>query len=92
MSSEGELIRPERRLERMRRGQVRNVDFRDLWRPLEAVGFELDRIRGSHHVLRHPRVPRPVVLQEVVGQAKAYQVRQVLEVIGSYNRDSGAEP
>ena len=85
-------MRPERRLERIRRGQVRNVEFDDLVRLLEAVGFRLDRVRGSHRVFRHPRVGRPIVLQDVAGQAKGYQVRQVLQVIESYNLAPGEKP
>jgi predicted RNA binding protein YcfA (HicA-like mRNA interferase family) len=29
----------------------------DLIRELEAAGWYLDRIHGSHHVFRHPRLP-----------------------------------
>lgn len=85
-------MKPERLLERIRRGQVRNVSFDDLVHLVEALGFRLDRIRGSHRVFRHPRVPRPVVLQDAAGEAKSYQVRQVLEVIESYNLAPGEMP
>lgn len=85
-------MRPKKLIARIRRGQVRNVGFDDLVRLLEAVGFRLDRVRGSHRVFRHPRVGRPIVVQDVAGQAKGYQVRQVLQVIESYNLAPGEEP
>jgi predicted RNA binding protein YcfA (HicA-like mRNA interferase family) len=33
----------------------------DLIRVLEAAGWRLDRIRGSHHVFRHPDRPGLIV-------------------------------
>jgi predicted RNA binding protein YcfA (HicA-like mRNA interferase family) len=33
---------------------VRTVKSRDLIRELEADGWVLDRVRGSHHVFKHP--------------------------------------
>jgi predicted RNA binding protein YcfA (HicA-like mRNA interferase family) len=34
----------------------------DLIRELQAVGWALDRVRGSHHVFRHPDRPGHVVV------------------------------
>jgi predicted RNA binding protein YcfA (HicA-like mRNA interferase family) len=34
----------------------------DLIRDLEAAGWELDRVRGSHHVFKHPSKPGIVVV------------------------------
>jgi predicted RNA binding protein YcfA (HicA-like mRNA interferase family) len=34
----------------------------DLIRELEALGWVLDRVRGSHHVFRHPNRPEQVVV------------------------------
>jgi predicted RNA binding protein YcfA (HicA-like mRNA interferase family) len=33
---------------------IRTVKSRDLIRELEADGWVLDRVRGSHHVFKHP--------------------------------------
>jgi predicted RNA binding protein YcfA (HicA-like mRNA interferase family) len=33
---------------------IRTVKSRDLIRELEVEGWVLDRVRGSHHVFRHP--------------------------------------
>lgn len=51
---------------------------------IEDLGFELQRVSGSHHIFIHPDVPSPVNLQSVNGQAKPYQVRQVLRVVERY--------
>jgi predicted RNA binding protein YcfA (HicA-like mRNA interferase family) len=34
----------------------------DLIRELNAAGWKLDRIRGSHHVFRHPDRPGHIVV------------------------------
>lgn len=34
----------------------------DLLRELRAAGWFLDRVRGSHHVLRHPTRPDIIVV------------------------------
>ncbi|MGD0723195.1 MAG: type II toxin-antitoxin system HicA family toxin [Roseiarcus sp.] len=34
----------------------------DLIRELEAAGWTLDRVRGSHHVFKHPSRPGHIVV------------------------------
>jgi predicted RNA binding protein YcfA (HicA-like mRNA interferase family) len=34
----------------------------DLIRELEAAGWTLDRVRGSHHVVKHPSRPGHIVV------------------------------
>ena len=77
-------MRPRQLLERAARGDVRNVRFTDLQRLVEALGFRLDRVRGSHHTYRHPGVRAIVNLQPQGRQAKPYQVRQVVELAARY--------
>jgi hypothetical protein len=50
----------------------------------EAFGFRLSRVSGSHHVFVHPGVRELVNLQDVNGQAKAYQIRPVLKIVERY--------
>ena len=50
-------------------------------RLLETFGFRLARVSGSHHVFVHPDVPELVNLQNADGQAKPYQIRQILRLI-----------
>ena len=64
---------------------MRNVPFRDLVRLAEGFGFRQIRVRGSHHILVHPDVPQPLNLQDRGGEAKPYQVRQLLKLIETYN-------
>jgi len=77
-------MKPKKLLARLARGTVANVTFADMQRLVEDMGFELQRVSGSHHIFIHPDVPSPVNLQSVNGQAKPYQVRQVLRLIERY--------
>jgi len=61
---------------------------------LEGIGFALERIKGAHHIFSHPSVPRPFPVQSVKGQAKPYQVRQLIEFVEMYRlrlQDEDAE-
>ena len=64
-----------------------NLKFRELCTLAEGVGFRLDRIRGSHHAFVHDNPKdHPLVLQpKKKGEAKPYQVRQLLALIKQYN-------
>jgi len=59
----------------------RSVRFADAVTLVEAFGFHLSRVRGSHHLLAHPGIPELVNLQNVHGEAKPYQLRQFLKVV-----------
>ena len=63
----------------------KNVRFDDMVALVEAFGFRLSRIQGSHHIFVHPLVREPVNLQNVKGKAKPYQIRQVLHLVERYN-------
>ncbi len=52
---------------------------------VEAFGFRLSRVKGSHHIFTHPRVNELVNLQNVRGKAKPYQVRQFLKLVERYD-------
>jgi predicted RNA binding protein YcfA (HicA-like mRNA interferase family) len=62
-----------------------NVRFGDLVGLAEAFGFRLSRTKGGHHVYKHPDVRELLNLQEVNGEAKPYQVRQLLKLVEAYN-------
>ena len=38
------------------------MDSRDIIRKLEAAGWRVDRVRGSHHQFRHPSRPGTVTV------------------------------
>ena len=56
---------------------------------VEAFGFRLSRINGSHHIFVHSQIPELVNLQEKKGKAKSYQVRQFLQLVEQYNLKLG---
>lgn len=64
---------------------MKNVAFEDMRRLVEAFGFDLRRISGSHHIFGHPDIPELVNLQEVGGEAKPYQIRQFLKLVERYS-------
>ena len=62
----------------------RNVDFESLRHFLIRLGF-CERIKGSHHIFTKSDVAEIINLQAKLGKAKAYQVKQVRELIVEYN-------
>lgn len=80
-------MNPRRLLKRLRRGEVANVRFSDLTGLVEALGFDLTRVRDSHHIDSHPDLPEILNLQNVRGEAKPYQIRQVLRTMEQHGLD-----
>jgi predicted RNA binding protein YcfA (HicA-like mRNA interferase family) len=64
-----------------------SIRFHEMEVILEAFGFQLCRITGSHHIYHHPSVHELINVQEVDGEVKPYQVRQFLKLIEWYNLD-----
>jgi predicted RNA binding protein YcfA (HicA-like mRNA interferase family) len=63
----------------------KNIAFADAVLLVEAFGFTLARVSGSHHIFEHPDVAAIVNFQNVKGQAKPYQIRQFLRIVEEYN-------
>jgi predicted RNA binding protein YcfA (HicA-like mRNA interferase family) len=63
----------------------KNIRFTEAVACAEAFGFRLARIHGSHHIYIHANVPELLNLQNVHGQAKPYQIKQLLRLIERYN-------
>jgi hypothetical protein len=61
-----------------------NIKFEDLRNLLLDLGFE-ERIKGSHHTFRRTGVAEKPNLQRDGDKAKAYQVRQVRNILKKYN-------
>lgn len=74
-----------RLLRRLAEGALPNVPFYEMVRLVEAFGFKLLRIQGSHHLFGHSDIPELINLQNVGGQAKPYQIRQFLRLVEKYN-------
>ena len=68
-----------------------SLKFDEMVALLEAFGFHLSRISGSHHIFVHPEVRELVNVQDVKGQVKPYQVRQFLKLVERYNLTMGGE-
>ena len=67
-----------------------NIDFDELVGMLHWLGFE-ERTRGSHHIFRRPGVRELINLQRDGRKAKAYQVRQVRQVLLRYGLEGGKD-
>lgn len=63
----------------------KNIRFSEVTECANAFGFRLARVSGSHHIYTHPDVQELINLQDVKGQAKPYQVKQLLRIIERYN-------
>lgn len=63
----------------------RGLRFNEAIKLAEAFGFRLDRISGSHHIMKRAGIPELVNLQNVGGTAKPYQVRQLLKLVEKHN-------
>jgi predicted RNA binding protein YcfA (HicA-like mRNA interferase family) len=50
----------------------------------EALGFEYVGGEGSHRIYAYPGQPEQLNLQPLNGQAKPYQLRQLLRLIDRY--------
>ncbi|BAB76061.1 type II toxin-antitoxin system HicA family toxin [Anabaena sp. FACHB-709] len=61
----------------------KNIAFEQLCQLLIKLGFD-ERIRGSHHIYTKDGIEEILNLQSKQGKAKAYQVKQVREVIIKY--------
>jgi predicted RNA binding protein YcfA (HicA-like mRNA interferase family) len=74
-----------RKLLRKALNSPKNLAFNDMVSLVEAFGFRLDRVRGSHHIYNHPEVAELVNLQDDDGKAKPYQVRQFLKLVEEHD-------
>ena len=74
-----------RRLLKKILGGSKNIAFNDMIALVEAFGFRLARINGSHHIFTHPEIKELVNLQNVGGQAKPYQIKQFLRLVERYD-------
>jgi hypothetical protein len=67
----------------MTRRSDSNVPFDDLCSLLTRLGFER-RVRGDHHIFTMGGVEEIINLQPKTGMGKAYQVKQVRDLLLKY--------
>ncbi len=77
------MVKPAKLFQRLLQGS-RNLSFRDFQHLLEAFGFRLMRVSGSHHVYGRAGLDRPLIVQPNRKDAKAYQVQQFLDMVEAY--------
>lgn len=78
-------MKPRKLLARIAQSQT-NVAFADLVRLAKALGFQLDRMVGGHHIFIHGVHGEAMLnLQSDRGQAKPYQVKQLLRLVEEYD-------
>lgn len=63
----------------------KNIQFNEMVTLIEAFGFSLSRISGSHHIFKHPEVPELINIQNMNGQVAPYQISQFLMIVEQYN-------
>ena len=64
-----------------------NIAFIELCSLLQSFGFE-GRVKGSHHIFYKENIEEILNLQPKGPKAKAYQVKQVREIIVKYKLSS----
>ncbi len=62
-----------------------NYKFNDLVKLAELCGFEVSRKKGSHVMMKHKAHNLFMNFQDENGDAKPYQVKQLLKDIDEYN-------
>jgi predicted RNA binding protein YcfA (HicA-like mRNA interferase family) len=67
-----------------------NIDFDDLCRLLINLEFD-ERIKGSHHIFTKNGIEEIINIQPIGSKAKAYQVKQVRNLILKYKLGAGNE-
>ena len=60
-----------------------NIDFNDVRRLLSILGF-IERIKGRHHIFAKEGVAEIINIQPKSSKAKAYQVKQIRNIILKY--------
>jgi HicA toxin of bacterial toxin-antitoxin, len=61
-----------------------NIRFPDLCYVLAKAGFTLRPGKGSHHIFFKNSIAEIINLQPAAGKAKAYQVKQVRDLLVKY--------
>jgi predicted RNA binding protein YcfA (HicA-like mRNA interferase family) len=62
-----------------------NIAFNDMVAIVEAFGFQLSRVNGSHHIFENAEISEQLNLQNKKGKAKPYQIKQFLQLVEQYN-------
>ncbi len=69
----------------------KNLRFDDFVLIIQAFGFELVRITGSHHIFFHPSFNLNINVQPDGHEAKPYQVNQFLRLVQQFQMSMNGE-
>ena len=61
----------------------KNIKFRDIQKLLDHLGF-YERIRGDHYIYTKSGIAEKINIQPKGSEAKAYQVKQIRNLIIDY--------
>jgi len=65
-----------------------NILFSELRQLLNRLGFQ-ERIRGDHHIFSKEGIVEILNIQPIGAMAKAYQVKQIRQIIVRYHLELG---
>lgn len=68
----------------------KNISFTELCNLLDELGFN-ERIAGDHHIFYKNGIEEIINLQPIGSLAKAYQVKQVRNIILKYRLGGGED-
>ncbi len=77
-------MRNKKILEKILRGS-KNIRFNEMANLIQAYGFKLARVSGSHHIYTRKDIDVIVNIQNVRGKTKPYQAKQFIKVVEKYN-------
>jgi len=78
------MVKRSKILEKLLSGS-NNISFEEFISLLQGFGYIMERIHGSHHILKHPDVPQLLSIQpRKDGKAKPYQLHQFLKQVEEY--------
>jgi predicted RNA binding protein YcfA (HicA-like mRNA interferase family) len=77
-------VQNQKTLEKILQGN-KNIRFNEMAALIQAYGFKLSRVSGSHHIFIKNDVDVIVNIQNVKGKAKPYQVKQFIKIIEIYS-------
>jgi len=61
-----------------------NIEFKQLCNLIKQLGFA-EKIRGDHHIFTRSDIEEIINIQPLGSKAKAYQVKQVRNIIIKYH-------
>lgn len=67
------------------KNSAKNFKFNDLIKLAEYYGFVFKRQKGSHTMMKHKKEKIFMNFQDKNGEAKPYQVKQLLDAIDEFN-------